>query len=155
MKKRVVITGLGVLSSNGIGKSEFWNSLKEGRSGCRPISLFSTKTSSANTAGEISNFDPKNYLGSKGLRCLDRSTRLILSAAKMATEDSGNIISDENTDDFGVAVGNTFGSLSSLSEFDKITLKEGPRYTNPAFFPNTVMNSPASQISIWNNIQGF
>ncbi|MCA9406617.1 MAG: beta-ketoacyl-[acyl-carrier-protein] synthase family protein [Candidatus Omnitrophica bacterium] len=155
MKKRVVITGLGVLASNGQGKEEYWQALKEGRVGYKPVSLFETGSFFTNMAGEISDFDPKIYLGPKGLRTLDRSTKLLVSAAKMAIDDSKLIITEENTDDIGVSVGCTLGSLKSISDFDEVTLKEGPRYTNPAFFPNTVINSPASQVSIWHNIQGF
>ncbi|MFA5088754.1 MAG: beta-ketoacyl-[acyl-carrier-protein] synthase family protein [Candidatus Omnitrophota bacterium] len=155
MKKRVVITGLGILASNGKGKTEFWQSLKAGKVGYRPVTLFDTSEFLVRLAGEISDFDAKEYMGIKGLRTLDRSTKLAVSAGKMAIEDSQFGITDENTDDVGVSVGTTLGSIKSISDFDEVTLREGPRYTNPALFPNTVINSPASQISIWNNIQGL
>jgi len=155
MSKRVVITGVGILASNGKGKEEFWQSLKSGTSGIKPVTLFDTNEYAVKKAGEISDFNPKQYLGPKGHRSLDRSTKLLLSAAKLAIDDSKITITDQNTDDIGVSVGTTLGSLKSIAEFDEVTLKEGPRYTNPALFPNTVINSPASQVSIWNNIQGF
>ena len=155
MSKRVVFTGVGVLACNGKGKDEFWKALEAGESGIKPISLFDTSEFSVNMAGEIEDFDPKKYFGPKGLRSLDRSTKLLVSASKLAVADSGFKITDENTDDVGVSAGTTLGSLKSISDFDEVTLKEGPRYTNPAHFPNTVINSPASQVSIWNNIQGF
>lgn len=155
-KTRVVITGLGVLACNGQGKAAYWQALKEGRHGFQPITLFDVDNRfRVNIAGEVNDFDPKVYMGSKGLRSLDRSTTLLCSAARMCIDDSGFEISEQNTDDVGVAVGTTFGSLKSISDFDRVTLTEGPRYTNPAHFPNTVINSPASQVSIWNNIQGF
>ncbi len=155
MKKRVVITGLGILSSIGKGRQEFWQSLKEGKQGWRPITLFDTSDLSVHEAGEIPDFDPKLYMGMKGLRSLDRSTKLLVSAAKLAIEDSQFTITEENTDDIGVSVGTTLGSVKSISDFQEVTLREGPRYTNPALFPNTVINSPASQVSIWHNIKGF
>lgn len=156
MYKQVVITGVGVLACNGKGKDEFWRALKNGQDGFKPITLFEVDDRfRVNIAGEISDFDPTIYMGQKGLRSLDRSTKLLCSAARLCIDDSGFKITDENTDDVGVSVGTTLGSLKSISDFDKVTLTEGPRYTNPALFPNTVINSPASQVSIWNNIQGF
>ena len=154
-RPRIVITGLGILTCIGKGKDEYWNALKEGKSNFHPATLFPTTEFPVNMAGEISDFDPTVYMGQKGLRSLDRATKLLVSASKLAVKDSGLIITDYNTDDVGVSVGTTFGSLQSIYDFDRITLTEGPRYTNPAHFPNTVINSPASQVSIWNNIQGF
>ncbi|MGE3980192.1 MAG: beta-ketoacyl synthase [Candidatus Omnitrophota bacterium] len=156
MDKRVVITGVGVLACNGKGKEEFWQALRNGQDGFKPITLFDVdERFRVNIAGEISDFDPTIYMGQKGLRSLDRSTKLLCSAARLCIDDSRYVITEQNTDDVGVSVGTTFGSLKSISDFDKVTLTEGPRYTNPAHFPNTVINSPASQVSIWNNIQGF
>ena len=155
LNKRVVITGLGLMSPIGKGKEEFWQSLKEGRAGYAPVTLFDTKDFLVKVAGEVKDFDPTVHMGKKGLRTLDRATKLLVSASKLAVADTGFEITDENTDDVGVSVGTTFGSLKSISDFDTVTIKEGPRNTNPALFPNTVINSPASQVSIWNNIQGF
>jgi len=153
--KRIVITGVGVLASNGIGKDEFWKNLENGVSGIKPVTLFDTSNIRCKLAGEISDFKPETFLGQKGLRNLDRSTKLALVTAKLAINDSGLQITEENTDDIGVSLGTTLGSVWSISEFDKEALREGPRSVNPAHFPNTVMNSPASQISIWFNIKGF
>ena len=154
-KRRIVITGVGVLASNGIGKEAFWKNLEQGVSGIKPVTLFDTTNTRCKLAGEISNFEPKEVLGPKGLRNLDRATKLALVAAKLAIDDSGFHITEENTDDVGVSLGTTLGSVWSISEFDKEALRDGPRSVNPAHFPNTVINSPASQISIKFNIQGF
>lgn len=157
MKKRIAITGIGVLAPNGIGKEAFWDALKKGVSGIKPVTLFDTSTLRTRLAGEISNFDPKSILGPKGLRNLDRTTLLVLAASKMALEDSNLSfpVPEEDTDDFGVSLGSTMGSVKSISEFDKEALRGGPRAVNPALFANTVINSPASHISIMFNIQGF
>jgi len=156
-KKRIVITGIGILASTGIGKDAFWDGLKEGRSGVKPVTLFDTTSVRSKMAGEISNFDPKSILGPKGLRNLDRTTLLVLSASKFALEDANleHPVPEEETDYFGVSLGSTMGSVWSISEFDKESLRGGPRAVNPALFPNTVINSPASHISIKFNIQGF
>jgi len=155
MNKRIVITGVGVLASNGIGKEEFWKNLKDGVSGIKPVTLFDTSKTRCKLAGEISDFKPADYLGPKGLRNLDRATKLALVAAKLAIDDSKLQITEENTDEVGLSLGTTLGSVWSISEFDKEALRSGPRSVNPAHFPNTVINSPASQISIKFNIKGF
>jgi len=154
-KKRVVVTGLGIITSNGIGKSAFVNALFNGVSGVKPVSLFDASGFKAKTAGEIKGFRPQDFLGDKGLRNLDRSTKLVNSAAKLALEDAGLQITDANTADIGVTIGTTLGSVNSISEFDKEAMKEGPYYVNPSLFSNTVINSPASQVSIRFNIRGF
>ena len=94
-------------------------------------------------------------LGKKGLRELDRSTRLIISAAKLAIEDSRIEITENNAQFAGVSIGTTFGSLHSIFQFDRSGLIDGSRFVNPSFFPNTVLNSPASRISIRFKIKGF
>jgi 3-oxoacyl-[acyl-carrier-protein] synthase II len=155
MKRNAVITGIGILSPIGIGRDTYWEALFRGKTGFRTISLFDTTPFSVKYAGEISDFDPVSLFGKKGLRTLDRSTLLISSAAKLAIDDANIDITDENTHAIGVSLGTTFGSLHSISQFDREGLIEGPRYVNPSFFPNTVINSPASQVSIRFKIKGF
>ena len=154
-KPRIVITGVGVVAPNGIGKDEFWNNCFAGVSGIKPITLFDTSKYRCHLAGEVSNFQPEPYLGPKGLRNLDRTTLLALVAAKLAIEDAKIEITDENRNDIGVVLGSTMGSVHSISEFDKEGLREGPRYVNPAHFPNTVINSPASQVAIRFGLRGL
>lgn len=153
--KKTVITGIGIISPVGIGKGEYWNSLEQGKTGFRAVSLFDTSALNVHRAGEISDFDPVPLLGKKGLRTLDRSTLLINAAAKLALDDSGLEITEENTHTIGVSIGTTFGSLHSIAQFDRQGLVEGPKYVNPSHFPNTVINSPASQVSIRFKIKGF
>ncbi|MCL4476766.1 MAG: beta-ketoacyl-[acyl-carrier-protein] synthase family protein [Nitrospirae bacterium] len=155
MKQRVVITGIGVLSCIGTGREPYWDALFHGKTGFGPITLFDTSLFNIHIAGEIRDFDPVMFLGKKGLRELDRSTRLICSAASLAIDDAHLQITDENTQSIGVSIGTTFGSLHSISQFDRVGLIEGPRYVNPSHFPNTVLNSPASRVSIRFHIKGF
>jgi 3-oxoacyl-[acyl-carrier-protein] synthase II len=155
MKGRAVITGIGVLSSIGQGKDAFWEALRRGATGVRPVTLFDPAPFRVQSAGEIADFDAVAYLGKKGLRELDRSTRLVCSAARLALDDSGLIVSEDSSRDVGVVVGTTFGSLHSIAQFDRAGLTEGPRFVNPSHFPNTVINSPASQVSIRFTIKGF
>jgi len=155
MQRTVVITGIGVLSPIAIGKDNFWDALIQGKTGFKPITLFDTSPFPVHIAGEITDFDPVIFLGKKGLRELDRSARLVCSAAKLAIDDARLEITDENTNSLGVSIGTTFGSLHSISQFDRVGLTEGPRFVNPSHFPNTVISSPASRISIRNKIKGF
>jgi len=155
MSERIVITGIGVLSPIAIGREEYWEGLFQGKTGFRPVTLFDTASFRVHVAGEITDFDALSFLGKKGLRDLDRSTRLICSAAKLAIDDSGLAITEDNTHSTGVSIGTTFGSLHSISQFDRSGLIDGPRLVNPSHFPNTVINSPASQVSIRFKIKGF
>ncbi len=113
MDRRIVITGLGVLASTGIGKEEFWDGLKEGRSGVKPITLFDISTCRTRLGGEINDFKPEEILGQKGLRNLDRTTKLALCAAQLALDDSGikYPLTEAETDEFGVSLGSTMGSI--------------------------------------------
>ncbi|NQU19485.1 beta-ketoacyl-[acyl-carrier-protein] synthase II, partial [bacterium] len=104
-KKRVVITGTGVATSNGMGKEEYWKSLENGVSGIKKISLFETDSLTTHTAGEINNFDAAKYLGQKGLRTLDRTTKIVNVAAKFALDDANLEIDESNTDEVGVGLG--------------------------------------------------
>jgi 3-oxoacyl-[acyl-carrier-protein] synthase II len=155
MDKKVVVTGIGVLSPIGIGRDSYWEALFQARTGFRPITLFDTTPFKVHVAGELTDFDPVLYLGKKGLRTLDRSTRLLSSAAKLAIDDANLQVAEENAGSIGISVGSTFGSLHSVSQFDREGLIEGPKYVNPSHFPNTVINSPASQVSIRFRIKGF
>ena len=154
-KRRIVITGLGVIAPNGIGKEQFWKALKEGKSGIKPIKRFDTSNFKCKSAGEISDFRPTEFLGFKGLKNLDRTSRLLCSAAKLAIDDSGLNINDKNTDDIGVCTGTTLGYLWTFAEFEKGVIKDGPLFSDAALFPGAVINAASSQVSIRFNIQGF
>lgn len=153
--KRIVITGIGVICSNAIGKADFGRAIFGSISGIKPITLFETTGYKAKLAGEVSNFAAQDILGPKGLRVMDRSTKLANCAAKLALDDAGLSITEENCTEIGVAIGSTLGSVKSMSDFDAEAIRDGVQYVNPALFPNTVINSPASHVSIRFNIQGF
>ncbi|MDP2923605.1 MAG: beta-ketoacyl-[acyl-carrier-protein] synthase family protein [Candidatus Omnitrophota bacterium] len=150
-----VITGLGVVAPNGIGKEAFWQSLAAGTNAISKIEAFPTDRFSVNFAAEVKGFDPKTILGLKGLRNLDNSTLFLMSAAKQAIDEAKLEINEANTDDFGVCTGTTFPHLWSMIEFDREVLQEGLDFSNPALFPSTVLNAASSQVSIRFNIQGF
>lgn len=154
-KKRVVITGIGVVAPNGIGRENFWAALKNGRSGIKPVTLFDTTFFKTHTAGECTDFNAEEFLGQKGLRNLDRSTKLLSSAAKLALEDAKLAITEENADDTGAVTATTLSVIFNISEFTKEAIDSGPQFVNPAMFPGTTINSPSSHISIRFGIKGF
>ena len=117
-KKRIVITGIGVVSPIGIGKDAFWQALKEGRSGVKPITLFDTSDFKVKVAGEITEFDAKSILGKKGLVDLDRSTqRSCFQRENLRSKTPNWRLKRLQDDRTGISVGTTFGSLQSLSDF--------------------------------------
>lgn len=152
---KVVITGVGVIGPSGIGKDKFWQALKEGRSGIRPITVFDPALFKAHTAGEVVDFSAEDFLGAKGLRNLDRSTKFLCSAAKLALEDASLKVSLDNADEIGVVTATTLSVIWNIAEFSKEANNEGPQFVNPAGFPGTTINAPSSQVSIRFGIKGF
>jgi len=153
--QRIVITGIGILSPIGSGKDNYWQGLKEGRSGIKNITVFDTAKFKIKVGGEITEFNPKETLGRIGLVDLDRATTLLSCAMKFALQDSGLDINENNKRRMGISVGTMLGTLNSISEFDKAGLIQGPKFVNPSRFPNTVINSPASRAAIRFGIKGF
>lgn len=149
MNKRVVITGIGIISSMGIGKENYWESLKTGKSGISKIKSFSTETFSCSSAGEVKDFVAEEFIKEKGVRYLSRIMKMGISASRMALFDSNYEIRQENEDDIGIIMGTTYSNLKSAGDFYREALKEGPKYVNPMFFPNTMHTASTSQISIY------
>jgi 3-oxoacyl-[acyl-carrier-protein] synthase II len=155
MNNRLVITGISVLSSIGVNKDEFWTNLTNGVSGIKEITLFDVSKYKSKKAGEISDFDAKAYLGKKGIRHIDRTSLLVSSAAKLAMDDAKITHEIYSADELGIVIGSTYGSIDSISSFDLEGLQEGPTFVNPMDFPNTVLNAPASRVSIFCNATGL
>ncbi|MCP5005943.1 MAG: beta-ketoacyl-[acyl-carrier-protein] synthase family protein [Planctomycetes bacterium] len=155
MSTRLVITGISILSPLGLNKDDFWNNLINGVSGIKDISLFDVSSYKSKKAGEISDFDAKEYLGKKGIRHIDRTSLLASSAAKLVMNDAGITHETYKEEDLGIVIGSTYGSIDSISSFDLEALKEGPNFVNPMEFPNTVLNAPASRASIFCKATGL
>ncbi len=153
--KRIVITGIGVIAPNALGRENYWAALKKGVSGIKEAGLVDTTYFKSKLAAECDYFDPKEILGPKGLRNLDRATLLIASAAKLALEDSGLEVNEETTDDIGVVTATTLSVASDIAQFTKEVVDDGPGLVNPALFPPTTMNFPSSHLAIRNKIKGF
>src|SRR6478735_3932909 len=108
MRNRVVITGMGVVTSLGDSSSALHASLCDGRSGIKPIQLFDTAGSACHLGAEIPSFDGQKYLGNRNLRPLDRTSRLVASAAQLALEDSGWSADMRNGEEVGLVLGTMF-----------------------------------------------
>ncbi|OPX30149.1 MAG: hypothetical protein B1H08_02395 [Candidatus Omnitrophica bacterium 4484_171] len=150
-----VITGIGVVAPNGIGKDEFWKAQELGKYAIGKISSFDTGKFNVNLGAQIRNFNAKEYLGPRGLRNLDRSALFLLVGAKQAIEDSDTEVTDATTDNIGVVTGTTFSHFWPIIEFDREVFKEGIDFASPALFPSTVINAASSMVSIRFNIQGL
>src|SRR5260370_37165124 len=153
--KRVVITGIGVVSALGVGREPFWKALEAGSDGISTLSLFDTSDLPCHKAGQIVEFNPERLLGHKGLKYLDRSTQLLEYAAGLALADRNLSTDQADGRDIGLVVGTTFGSLESISSFDCEALRNGPGFVNPMAFPNTVINSPAGHTAIRYGLTGL
>src|SRR5712692_9419925 len=119
MARRVVITGVGVVSSLGDSSSELHRSLRAGKSGIGAIDLFNTKGARCGFGAEIKSFEPQRYLGRANLRPLDRTSRLAACAARLALDDSGWSPEMVKQAEVGLVLGTMFGSLRTISEFDR------------------------------------
>ncbi len=148
MNDSVVITGIGLISPLGDKLADFLDNIYLHNCGISEITLFNTENYQCKLAGEIGNFNAEQYLGKKGLRNMDRSTKLILTASQLAVNDSGYPLKGELDEEIGVVAGNTFGSLKSMSEYDRISILESPSDVSPINFANCVINSAAGYVSI-------
>ncbi|MFH1782922.1 MAG: beta-ketoacyl-ACP synthase II [Candidatus Omnitrophota bacterium] len=153
MKRRVVITGLGVIAPNGIGKDDYWAALEKGKSGISKIKSFDPSPFPTQFAGQA-DFDPTDFILPKQLRRMDRTSHLAVSASKMAVKDAGLDISKEDPERIGVVIGTAMaGHGMILKEHDNF-IEKGPMkistFTAIASFPD----APSSQISIELGVNG-
>lgn len=162
MKPRA-ITGLGAASALGIGGAEATFGMLNGSvpAGERPpIASFDASAAGPNPPiVEVPGFDPTKYLGDKGLRTLDRLTKLLVVAARVSLHDAGlkkdnqwAVLAPERV---GVCCSNAYGSLEAITELDRVAVLEDARYINPAKFPNTVSNSASGYVSIWEDLRAL
>ncbi|HKG80908.1 MAG TPA: beta-ketoacyl-[acyl-carrier-protein] synthase family protein [Pyrinomonadaceae bacterium] len=155
MRNRVVITGAGVVSSLGDSSASLQFSLCSGRSAIKPVELFNTAGLGCPLGGEIPSFDAQKYLGRRNLRPLDRTSRLVTSAAQLALNDSGWSETLRNQEEVGLVLGTMFCSVHTISEFDRRALEVGPGYASPMDFSNTVINAAAGQTAIMHHLRGI
>ena len=154
--RRVVITGLGVLSSIGIGKHEFWQGIRSNRCGIGPITLFNPESFTVRIAGEIDNFDGHDFFPHEVVRKIDRFALLGLAAAKEAIDDSGLEVELRSgaIENVAVLVATSVGALAHAERTHKIFVEKGSRRISPYFNTNVIPSSCATQIALRFGIHG-
>lgn len=154
-KRRVVITGIGIISSVGIGKDSFWKSLISGKSGVDKITRFDASNFSTQIAAEVNDFNPENWLNKKQIRRMDRFTQFAVSAAKMACDDA-NLVIDKDKDNFdiGASIASGIGGTETWEQQHKRLIEMGPDRISPFFIPMLIINMASSQISLHFKIRG-
>ncbi len=147
-KRRVVVTGLGMITPLGIGVQKSWENLITGKSGIRRITQFDASAFPTQIAGEVEGFNPENYIEPKEIKKMDRFIHFAIAAAQMAMDDSGLKITEANAERTGVIVGSGIGGLNSIEYYHNVYLQKGPRRITPFFIPMLVVNLASGQISI-------
>ncbi|MDI3327124.1 MAG: beta-ketoacyl-ACP synthase II [Alicyclobacillaceae bacterium] len=148
MKRRVVVTGLGVITPIGNDIPTFWANLLAGRSGIRRIDRFDVSEFPTQIAGMVENFDPEQYIDKKEARRMDRFCQFAVAAAKMALEDAKFAITEENAERVGVYIGSGIGGLETLAEQHQVLLEKGPRRVSPFLIPMMIADMASGQVSI-------
>ena len=153
-EKRVVITGVGVIASNGIGKKAFWEAIKTGKSGVSMITSFDASKFTTHFAGEIKDFKPEEYVLAKNLRRMDRTSQLAVAAAKMAVQDANLDPRSNGRERTGVMIGTAMAGHGYIMKHYEEFLKTGPSRVSPFIALASFPDACASQVSIELGVTG-
>ena len=148
MRRRVVVTGMGMVSPLAIGVEETWQALIQGKSGVARITKFDPTGFDTQIAAEVKNFAPENFMDKKDIRRMDIFIQYAVAAATLALEDAQLKITPVNADRVGVVVGAGLGGLTTLEAFHKVLLEKGPGRISPFFIPMLIVNEAPGQISM-------
>jgi 3-oxoacyl-(acyl-carrier-protein) synthase len=154
-ERRVVITGLGVVAANGIGKQAFWHATSKGISGIKPIGRHTASDLPISVAGEVSNFVAHDYIERKLVNRTDRTTQFVLAATQEALGDAKLVLELENPQRVGAVIANTFGGVEYLLEQSQALYTRGPRYMSVYSAIAWLQVANVGQISIRHGIQGY
>jgi 3-oxoacyl-[acyl-carrier-protein] synthase II len=152
--KRVVITGMGVIAPNGIGLKSFWDSLVNGRSGIKRIAHFDASSYSSQIAGEVKDFDPLEYMSPKTARRMDRFAQFSVAGARIALDDAGIEISENNSERIGISLGSALGGIPCAEEQHSIFLEKGLHRVDPLIAIKIFSGASTSQVSVEFGIRG-
>lgn len=153
-KRRIVVTGLGMVSSLGLTVKDTWQGILAGKSGIRPISSFDTSAFACNFAGGVHNFNVENYISIKDAKKMDVFIQYAMAAAIEAMRDAGLEVTEQNAERIGTAVGSGIGGLSMIEKTHQAYTDGGPRKISPFFIPGAIINMAAGQISIRFGLKG-
>lgn len=148
MKRRVVVTGVGLVTPLGTGTEKTWEGLIAGRSGVGPITRFDASGHAAQIAAEVKDFQPDDYFDRKQAKNLDHFVQYAIAASEMAVQDSGLIVTEENAERVGVITGCGMGGLPTIEQYHGVLMEKGPKRITPFFIPRVIPNMPSGHISM-------
>lgn len=154
-RKRVVITGMGVIASNGIGKEAFGQAIRMGKSGIKAITGIDTRGIESHIAGQVLDFDPKAYMDKKETKRMERFTQMAVAAAKMAVEDSSLELSSLALEECGVVLGTGMGSFERTEKECSVLFSQGLGRVSPFYMATSIPNAAAAQVSIYTGFKGY
>lgn len=154
MTKRVVVTGMGVITPLGNEVETFWQALLEGKSGVGQTTAFPTEGFSTTIGAEVKDFHPENYFEKKEIRRMDQFVQFAAAAAIDALKDSGLTIDESNADRVGVIIGSGIGGIQTFEEQCRNLIEKGPGRVSPFFIPMMIPNMAAGQVSIMTGARG-
>ena len=152
-KRRVVVTGLGMLSPLGNDVTSTWQAIKQGKSGIGPITCMDTTDFATKFAGEVKDFDVEAYIPKKETKKMDKFIQFGIAAGKQALADSGLEITEQNASRVGVTIGSGIGGLGLIEENHKKLNAGGPRKVSPFFVPATITNMISGFLSIMEGLK--
>lgn len=153
-KRRVVVTGLGVVSPVGLGVETAWANIVAGRSGVSRITKFDASVFASQMAGEVQGFDATQFISAKDARRMDTFIQYGMVAAIEAIRDSGIVVSEENAERIGVSIGSGIGGMKTIEDTDETYMQSGPRKISPFFVPGTIINMISGNVSIMFGLKG-
>lgn len=153
-KRKVVVTGLGIISPVGNSVAEAWSNIVAGKSGITNITKFDASAFASQVAGEVKGFDVDQYLSPKEARRMDTFIQFGLAAGIQAVRDAGLEVTDENAERIGVSIGSGIGGLQLIEDTDKVYQEAGPRKISPFFIPGTIINMISGNLSIMYGFKG-
>lgn len=154
MSRRVVVTGLGVISPVGNDIETFWQALLSGKSGIGPLTSFDASAFDSRIAGEVKNFNPTEYMDIKTAKRMEKFAQYAVAASKQAITDSGLNLAEEDVRRIGVVIGSGIGSMGVLERECKTYLEKGPSRISPFMIPSFIANEAAGQVSIIFGLKG-
>ena len=154
MKRRVVVTGMGLVTPLGTGLNNVWDQILQGRSGIGPITRFDVSRHETKIAGEVKNFNPEDYVSHKEVKKMDLFIHYALGAARVAIDDAKLDMTKEQSDRVGVVVGTGLGGLPTIEKYHQVLMERGPDRITPFFIPMLIANLAPGQIAMQHGIKG-
>ncbi|HET9961181.1 MAG TPA: beta-ketoacyl-ACP synthase II [Nitrospiraceae bacterium] len=146
--RRVVVTGLGLVTPLGTGVAKTWNALCAGESGIGRITRFDPTAFDAQIAGEVKDFDPAQFIEKKEIKKMDTFIHYAVGAAQLAVDDAGLKVTPEEATKVGVYIGSGIGGLGSIEHYHDVLKEKGPGRVSPFFIPMTIINLASGQVAI-------